>query len=128
MPDLASLFDGFQCPEATPCPPVVLDVCGTRAWEIELKQPPGALDATVTITVSCGEHLEGEVIKGCLKVSAVNTDVEGLVSPDSSQLSFGGAGCQPVPEPGFGLALLVGILWLAIVRKRKGQGVAKTLR
>ncbi len=109
--DFSAIFESFECPEAPACAPDVRDVCGRSGWAIRLAQPMGEFDATATITIQCGERLVDQAIEGCLKVSAINTDPEGLASVEPSRIAYGGDEC--VPEPSVGLMVAVGCLGLA---------------
>lgn len=102
------------CPEAEPCPPLPpMSVCGEDAFVVTLQQWPTTAshmlnpDTVVKLTAGpCGQVLIDNVIHGCLMVSAYNQD--GTMMSAVAERNYGGADCQPLPEPSFAVSLALG--------------------
>lgn len=75
-------------------------VCGM--WATDIDFVGGGVDVEYTASIWCGEFLNNDinVVQPCAFV-----DYRGVTYPSHS-------GCQPVPEPGFTVALMFGVAWL----------------
>jgi hypothetical protein len=88
------------------------ELCGLEyGAEIHLsaKEP----EAVTVLIVRCGEHLEGQVLTGCVRVEAWN-ERDGLASTTDTR-NYPMIDCTPVPEPSLSIALTVGALWLGAI-------------
>lgn len=112
--DFAALFPDMECPEQRVCPPPPpLSMCGHAAgWNILLiPSSENPLDL-ITLRITCGERVIDQAITGCGIVTGTTTDGDGTVSPQAV-VAYGGSDCQPVPEPGFAVSVMLGALGLA---------------
>jgi len=105
----------MNCPEAKVCPKV--PVCSAISeWDIDLRAAEENPLDVITLRLSFGEQIVDRTIGCCVVLTGITTDSDGFVS-EPVHIIHGGGECQPVPEPGLGVGLMAGVLWLAWRRR-----------